>query len=207
MNSNDTPEISQYTRTLIAVKGHQLIGHYGFTRCDRDDLMQEFTIAVLEATGAWDETRGSRNTFDNRIVNRKIATLIRHRKRECRDYRRNGASLEEVSRDEDGTPISLGEMLTDDADRRWNDAASVSDRIDLSVDLRRAVSVLKPELQRLCALLARGSAADAARALDVSRPTVFKWIRMIRDRFTELGLDEYVEYRADGSTGDGVCNQ
>ena len=207
MDTKDTAQISKYTRTLIAVKARQLIGQYGLTPCDREDIEQELAIAVLEAASAWDATRGSRNTYDNRIVNRKVVTIIRYRTRECRDYRRDGSPLEEVVRDEDGAPGSLGAMLTDDADRRLGGTAANEERIDLASDVRAAVNLLGPDLQRLCILLAAGTKADAAQEVGVSKPTIFKRCRAIREHFAELGLEDYVNPGADGLTGHGVCDQ
>ena len=206
MDTNEIPNISEYTRTLITVKARQLVGHYGYKSCDREDLEQELVLAVLEAQSAWDASRASRNTFDNRIVNRKIATMIRHRRRQCRDYRREEASLDESISDSDGTPVARVATLTDESDHRLADVTKIKDLIDLQVDTRVTVASLTPHQRRLCELLSAGSVADAARALGVSKPTVFKRIRLIREQFAKQGLEEYLHLCADDSNGDGVCD-
>ena len=207
MNTNEHTSISEYARTLISVKANQLVGKYGFSADDREDIEQDLVVAILEAAPSWDAGRGSRNTYDNRIVLRKIATIIRHRKRQRRDYRRNVASLHDAARDEDGASVTVGDMMTDDADRRGSKSSGNPDRIDLAVDLRQAVGRLEPELRRLCALLTTGTKAAAAEAIGVSKPTVFKRRDAIRQRFCELGLEEYLHRGADGSVSDGVCDQ
>lgn len=206
MDTNETPRISEYTSTLITVKARQLVGHYGYKCCDREDLEQELVLAVLETQSAWDASRASRNTFENRIVNRKIATMIRHRTRQCRDYRREEASLDESISDRDGTPLARVATLADDSDGRRAGLSLSAERLDLAIDTRSAFDALTPEQQRLCELRSEGSAEDAARAFDVSKPTALKRLRIIREQFSKLGLEEYLHQRADGLNGDGVCD-
>jgi len=207
VNTHVRTTISEYARTLISVKANQLVGKYGFTPADREDIEQDLVVAILEAAASWDAGRGSRNTYDNRIVQRKIATIIRHRKRQRRDYRRDGVSLNEIATDEDGASVTVGDTLTEDADRRRPTSSPKPERIDLAADLREALGRLEPELRRLCALLATGTKAAAAEAIGVSKPTVFKRRDAIRERFSELGLEEYLRRGADGSPCDGVCDQ
>ncbi|HRQ76179.1 MAG TPA: hypothetical protein PK098_09705 [Phycisphaerales bacterium] len=207
VNTNEHTGISEYTQTLISVKANQLTGHYGFTADDREGIEEDLVVAVLEAAPSWDASRGSRNTYDNRIVHRKIATIIRHRKRVRRDYRRTGVSLDERIADEDGLPLTRGEMLADDADCRSASGTSAADLIDLAADVRAALERLDPELQHLCRLLVTHTKAAIARELGVSKPTVLKRCKAIRDHFSKFGLEEYLMRGADGSTGDGVCDQ
>lgn len=207
VNSNEHTGISEYTQTLISVKANQLVGHYGFTADNREDIEQDLLVAVLEAAPSWNARRGSRNTYDNRIVNRKVATIIRHRKRERRDYRRTGVSLDEVITDENGSPLTRGDVLSDDADCRSASGRSAADLIDLAADLRTALERLDPELQHLYRLVITHTKAAIAKELGVSKPTVLKRCKAIRDHFSKLGLEEYLKRGADGSTRDGVCDQ
>lgn len=206
MNSNNNT-ICEYTRTLISVKSFQLVGQYGFTITDHEDIEHDLVLAVLEAAPAWNPKLATRSTYDNRIVNRKIATIIRHRKRERRDYRRTGVSLDEVTTDENGSLLTRGDVLSDDADCRSASGRSAADLIDLAADLRTALERLDPELQQLCCLLNTHTKAAIARELGVSKPTVLKRCKAIRDHFSKLGLEEYLKRGADGSTRDGVCDQ
>lgn len=207
MEANQTTQISKYTRTLISVKVHQIIGRYGLTSSDREDLEQELTLAVLEAADAWDSARGSRNTFDNRIVNRKIATIIRYRSRSCRDYHRGHMSLDDAVRNEDGDSSSRGAILTEDSDHRRGGVTASEDHADLSKDVRSVVCSLEPDLQRLCDLLEKGTKADAAEAMGLSRTTIYKRCRAIRDRFAQMGLADYVNCGVDALARDGVSDQ
>lgn len=207
METNETTQISQYTRTLISVKVHQIIGRYGLISSDREDLEQELTLAVLEAANAWDSTRGSRNTFDNRIVNRKVATIIRYRSRGCRDYHRGCLSLDDAVCNEDGGSSSHGAMLTEDTDCRRGGVDASEERADRSMDVRSAVRSLEPDLHRLCDLLGKGTKADAAEAMGLSRTTIYKRCEAIRERFAQMGLADYVNCGVDALARDGVSDQ
>lgn len=207
MNWNKITHISKYARKMIPAKATELIGHYGFTPNDRENIESDLITAVLEAAPAWDPSKGKRSTYDNRVINREIASIIRYRKRECRDYRRTGASLDERIAHEDGLPLTRGEMLADGADCRSASGTSAADLIDLSADVRAALERLDPELQPICRLLVTHTKAAIARELNVSKPTVLKRCRAIRDHFSKFGLEEYLMRGADGSTRDGVCDQ
>lgn len=207
MEANQTTRISQYTRTLISIKANQIIGRYGLTPSDREDLEQELTLAVLEAADAWDADRGSRNTFDNRIVNRKVATIIRYRSRGCRDYHRGRMSLDDAIRNEDGGSSSRGAMMTEDTDRRRGGVDTSEERVELSKDVRSAVRSLEPDLQRLCDLLGKGTKSDAAESMGLSRTTIYKRCRAIRERFAQMGLADYVNCGVDALARDGVSDQ
>jgi RNA polymerase sigma-70 factor (ECF subfamily) len=83
-----------YARDVIRHKARQLIGKYGFTRDDYDDLQQEMMLDLLRRLGKYDPSRAGLSTFVARIVDRKVSTLIRHQRQEKRDYRRQVCSLD-----------------------------------------------------------------------------------------------------------------
>ena len=207
MENRKQPQASDYAYTLISIMVNRLIGHYGFTQDDREDLERDLLLAVLEADEHWDPSRAQRNTFDNRVVIRKIASIIRHRTQECRDYRRCRESLDDLIQSDRGTVVRRGDLLTEGADRRRNDVRAESSRIDLESDISALLNALDSELQVLCRFLMDGSKARAARILGVSKPTVFDRVGAIRERFAERGLAGYVQADLYGSAADGVCDE
>lgn len=50
-----------YATWLIQQKADQLIGRYGFTKSDREDIEQELTLALLERWDQYDPVRGNPN--------------------------------------------------------------------------------------------------------------------------------------------------
>lgn len=207
MEVKKQPQASEYVCTLISILVNKLIGHYGFIEADREDLERDLLLAVLEADEHWDSSRAQRNTFDNRVVIRKIASIIRHRTQECRDFRRCRESLDDLIQSGRGTVARRGDLLTEGADRRRSEGRSESSRIDLESDIAASLNALNSELQVLCRLLTDGSRARAARILGVSKPTVFDRVGTIRERFAERGLAGYVQADLYGSAADGVCDE
>ena len=104
-----------YARDIIRYKARQLIGKYGFTRDDYDDLQQEMMLDLLRRLGKYDPSKAGLSTFVARIVDRKVSTLIRHQRQEKRDYRRQVCSLDAQVEDQDGQARGLDEVLSQDA--------------------------------------------------------------------------------------------
>lgn len=201
------PQASEYARTLISVMVNKLIGHYGFTQSDREDLEGDLLLAVLEADAHWDPSRAQRNTFDNRVVMRMIASIIRHRTQECRDHRRCRESLDDDVQCGRGATFRRGDLLTESADRRCNKGHTEASHIDLKIDVRGGVDALNLELRAYCQLLGDKPKAEIARTLGVSTPTVFTRVGTIRKQFAARGLAEYVNADLYGSAADGVCDE
>ena len=69
--------IDEYAVQLIRYKARQLVGRVGFTESDRDDLEQELMLDLLRRLPKYNPDRAQRNTFIARVVEHKIATIIR----------------------------------------------------------------------------------------------------------------------------------
>jgi len=205
MGANAQPHLSEYASKLVKHKAKQLIGRFGFTRSDRADIEQDLILHLLQQMRRFDPKRGSENTFVSRIVNRKVASIIRHRCAEQRDFSRVDWSLNEPAQDEDGNPTERGQTLDTHADRRLGGNAEPP--MDLMLDLRRVVETLDDELRRVWdALLAR-SVSGAARRLGLSRCAVYARVARIREHFAAAGLDVYLDGGPDSSPSDGVCDK
>lgn len=206
MISHQHLQISKYASKMIPAKAAELMGQYGFTQDDQGDIEQDLTTAVINAAPAFDPKKGKRSTYDNRVINRRIATLIRYRKRECRDYRRTDASVNVSIDKESGADATPWETLAEDADRRLQHTPSRSDQIDLAIDVQAALDLLTPEDRELCILLITETKTSAANQLQISKPTLYRRCKAIRARFAERGLDQYLHPDADASNCDGVCD-
>ena len=88
MGADQEVTITAYEMTLIRVKARKLVGTFGFTESDREDIEQDLAVHLIERIDQLDLTRSSRNTFVNCIVDRKIISMLRWRFAQRRDYRR-----------------------------------------------------------------------------------------------------------------------
>ena len=183
MERSKQSQLNEYARSVIRNKARQLIGKYGFTHDDREDLEQEMVLDLLVRLPRFDPEKACLNTFVSRIVDRKVSTMIRRQRAGKRDHRREAWSLDEPIGDGGGADRSeaVGE---DDPE---------PDRLDLRLDLQVAVEDLSPELRRLVELLLTHTKVDAAAELGVPRSTLYgNGIARLRKAFEDRGLREYL---------------
>lgn len=195
-----------YARDVIRHKAWQLIGKYGFTRDDYDDLQQEMMLDLLRRLGKYDPDKAALTTFVARIVDRKISNLIRHRRQEKRDYRRQVCPLDAQVEDHDGQQRGLDEILSQDA---YDEEVGRHDcpeaaRKDLGLDLASALDDLPAELLELARRLQTRTVAEIARELGVPRSSLYeKGIARLRKIFEDRGLREYLGEARHPSEGPG----
>lgn len=188
--------LNGYARDVIRHKARQLIGKYGFTRDDYDDLQQEMMLDLLRRLGKYHPSKAGLNTFVARIVDRKVSTLIRHQRQKKRDYRQQVCSLDAQVEDQDGQAHRLDEVLSQDAydaeiARHDRPAA---ERHDLRLDLKSAFDELPDDLRDLAFRLQTRTVAEIARELGVPRSTLYeKGITRLRKFFEDRGLREYLD--------------
>lgn len=185
-----------YAREVIRHKARQLIGKYGFTRDDYDDLQQEMMLDLLRRLGKYDPSRAGLSTFVARVVDRKVSTLIRHQRQEKRDYRRHVCPLDAQIEDQDGQQRGLDEVLSQDAfdEEIARYDRPEAERIDLRLDLSLVLDDLPEDLRHLARRLQTRTVAEIARELGVPRSTLYeKGIARLRKIFEDNGLREYLE--------------
>jgi len=186
--------IDEYAARLIRHKAYQLIGTAGFTASDREDLEQEMVIDLIMRLPKFDENKATHKTFVARIIERKISKIIRHRKQEIRDYRREGRSLNECIADGDGGTVERGETIAqDEMERRLgNPNLTRQEHLDLVLDLTEVISRLPDHLRRLCDFLQMERVSDAARQMDLPRTTLNDHVRKLRQMFADARLEDYL---------------
>ncbi|RMF23507.1 MAG: hypothetical protein D6760_05195, partial [Deltaproteobacteria bacterium] len=87
------PQNNQYAARLIRFKARQLCRRPGFTPSDRADIEQEFRVDLLERLPRFDAGKAQLNTFIARVIERKAASIVRHRTAEKRAPEREECSL------------------------------------------------------------------------------------------------------------------
>jgi RNA polymerase sigma-70 factor (ECF subfamily) len=178
--------VGEYARRLIREKAKGLIGRYGFTKSDREDLEQELTLDLLRRLPDYDPERARRTTFSARVVEHRIASIIEHREAARRDWRRCRRSLNEPIENQDGESAELGETF--DADGRTR-----ADLSELRLDLAGVLDGLPEQLRQVCReTMAGRTPLELARDFGVDRRTITRWKAQLRQRFRDAGLDAYL---------------
>jgi len=179
MGTSKQITLDEYATTLIRLKARQLIGKYGFTRSDREDLEQELTLDLLIRLGRFDPSKGQPATFVRMVVDRRVASLIRERKSLSRDYRRARHSLDELS-DE----IGDGNLTEPAIDNRHH--------CDLAIDMVEALDTLSDDQCSIAESLRDDPLTEVAREHHCSREAMRRHAEQIRRHLARRGLDQYI---------------
>ena len=187
--------LGEYAARLIQFKAQQLIGRYGFTRSDREDIEQELRTDLVGRLRQFDSKRSQRNTFIARLVEHKVASIIEHRKAGMRDFAREERSLDTWVNVDDGGWEQFGDMLTEEEalKRQGRARRSKEELRDLILDVRSVVDELADDDRALCLLLFDvGSVSEASRTSGIPRSTIYEARDRIQRRFERAGLQDYL---------------
>lgn len=114
-------DVDAHSMTVIKHKARELVGHYGFTISNMEDVEQDLRIHVAQKLLEYDSMRGAKSTYVRTVIKRKITSIIKEERQSGRyDHRLIGRSLDEhVAADrEDG--LLLGDTLSWDSIRLGN---------------------------------------------------------------------------------------
>ena len=187
-------EISEYAATVIRCKARQLVGKAGFRKHDIEDIEQEMTLDLLSRLPKFDPDKAAHSTFVARVIERKISKLIRHRRQEMRDYRREACSLNELVMNGDGeTTERACTVDQDEADiHAGRRSRTREDEAHLRLDVSLVLSGLPDDLRAVAEHLMTETVTEAAKSLGVPRTTLYGAIGRLRQIFEDEGLREYL---------------
>lgn len=137
----DISEVGIFGLNLIRKRARTLIGQFGFTRSDYDDLQQRMLLDLVRRLAKFNPSLSPRNAFITRVVNNAVAWIIKQQTGPARQVVRDEVSLHQKL-DGPGGERELDEVL---ADRRQPTAESLG----MAADLKRAVATLPAGLRDL----------------------------------------------------------
>jgi len=177
---------------IIAAKARRLIRQRKFHSQDYEDLVQELTLEWLRYRPLFDPRRASLSTYATRVINNRIAALIRHRKAVKRDRGGPMLSLDRLVKDPGDGRARLGDVLSDEDVRFRVGAAQNERRRDLAVDVSALLAVLPDALRALAVQLQTMTITGVSRLTGVPRSTVYESVGKLRRHFAAAGLDQYL---------------
>ena len=154
---------------------------------DKEDIEQELMLDLLRRKGRFDPDRASFDTFADRVITNRVATLTAstHKLR----AERITISLDFVVANDDQDD---GASLIDKLDDLENPLALDELKIGLARDVARFIGDLPPVLQRYVAILAADNVCEAAREAGLHRSTIYERKEQIRRAAEDWGLAEYL---------------
>jgi DNA-directed RNA polymerase specialized sigma24 family protein len=157
-------DIHPAARGLIRYKKQPLVGNFGFTRDDADDIEQELALRAHLATPAYDPDRGTASAFFGRVLTNAARNLANAAARQKRDRRRV-------------TPFDAVALRTTvDADAGFR------------LDVADALASLPPTDRAVADLLVDDTVAGASRSLGMTRGQVRSARARIARRLTAAGV-------------------
>jgi DNA-directed RNA polymerase specialized sigma24 family protein len=154
-----------------------LVASAGFRSHDWDDLKQELVQDVLRRSHKFDSARGDWHGFVRGVVRNHAAVLVmRQRRRALEVLGDDLVSREQVS---DADSLDILDIRP---------TSGVVDALHLSLDVRRIVGRLPPELQSLAALLGQMPVKEAVKQTGKSRSRLYQMKRQIRGFFVRAGF-------------------
>lgn len=185
IGKDELSEVDQYAVTNIECRVRGLIGHYGFTEDDREDLVQQLFLEYLERIGDFCPSRARQETFVSCLIRNQVISMIRARRREL------AAAATLPLGAVDGVDAGEGEREADGDDHPSTaDRATFRSRelIDLKIDVDRVLASLPPHLREVGVRVVAEGPQDLGHSLGRSRARVHQWLRQIREAFQEAGL-------------------
>ena len=186
--------ISDYAAQTIRHKARQIVGKAGFRKDDIKDIEQEMTLDLLSRMPKFNPNKAAQNTFVARVIERKISNLIRHRKREMRDFRSESFSLNDRIEDPESETVERACTIgQDEADIRIGRRRRAhEEEAHLRVDVSLVLSGLPSDLRELAELLKTQTITEAAQSLGIPRSTLYGSRDRLRCIFENAGLRGYL---------------
>ena len=145
------------------IRASRMVGNYGFTRDDWEDLRQELLLDYVTRQPKFSPDRGNHRGFAFGVLQNRAAKLSA---RQCR----------------------MRAFLEPGPEANWSSLPSPAGDLDLRLDVQAVISRLPVHLRILARELSEMDAADVRRQAGRSRTRVHRWIAEIRAAFIDAGL-------------------
>ncbi len=183
----------EYDAELVRISMHLasgLVGNYGYTPDDADELLQTFILAGEQALPRFDPLRSKRSTFLFNVLHGKVIDLARRSSRGKRDKSREAFSFDEICSEDDGEENTWGDLIGLESTLNTNGAVNTNntDWLPLRMDLEEILAGLPPELRKLCLLHSQLRPEEARKAAGMAKSTHQRAIQKIRQFLLSHGL-------------------
>jgi RNA polymerase sigma-70 factor (ECF subfamily) len=193
-NTKFDPSNDRFTRGIIRRKINQLVRRSGFSQQERNDLEQDLLVRVLQSLPKFDPDQAHRNKFITTVVERYVANILRDRGAGKRD-RRGRISLNVMIDGGEEGPTELLQTIGDrELDARLGRDRREEDELrQMAIDMAEVISTLPDSWQTLLELRKSRTMQQVADEMGVPRTTLNDWMRRIRQRFENAGMQDYLQ--------------
>jgi RNA polymerase sigma-70 factor (ECF subfamily) len=163
-------------------------------RVEFNDLLQEVLIHWYLNKDKYDSNRdASINTFMAKIVENKLTDILREVKTDKRTLNYQTISLDQPL-DDDENCSTLSDLVSEDDILSRSNTLSPFLKIQLKVDLSRALLKLNSRQKKICNLILSEdlNVSELSLCLNTPRTTIFDEIKRIRKIFEKEQLKDYL---------------
>ena len=181
---------SRVSRNII-IRAERLARSGSVPGMDAEDIKQDLRLHLYRRDDKFDPSRGQYDTFADRVLANRIATLAAptERLRVERGWIDFDAPGEGCG---DGEKLPLAETLPESAMPHAAAARAPDEAFGLVRDVRRFLAGLTPTCRALALALVDMSPTEAADALGIHRSTVYARLATIRKAAEALDLAAYL---------------
>lgn len=170
--------LSSRVQRRIGYRVRRLCKKFDLKKQDREDLTQEFKLALIQAAQSYDPDKGQAGPLITGTLNRRYMKFVNRISLDQRRCFNDAMAYEDIDREFEETVIDP---------RQYNQLRNCEHRLDIE----SVLPTLTRKQQRLCRMLMHCSIAQAAEKLGQSRSNVHSMLKTIRKRFSEAGFDSY----------------
>ena len=178
-------EFTPYLLQQSGLRASLLKSNFGFSGDEWEDLRQEMALDCLKRLPKFNPDRGTWKGFVHGVVQNRAFVLATKQTRRA-DFERRMVAVSSVVEEQSG---ELTESISDDPRQA----------LDLSIDVRRALSSLPDDLRVLADLVSRLPLQAVRRQTGLSRVELERRIGQIRITFVLAGLSPDTYFRTGGS--------
>lgn len=143
----------------VEIKAKEIVGKAGISPDEIDDIVQEIYLSLFEKFHMFDSSRGKISTFTNKVIDSKIADIIRSRRARKNKLENLGCSIDECKFEE----TSIANVLM----------SAEEHNPDLKLDVETIISGLGHLEKIVCRMLMEGfSQKSIQRVLKLSRSSL-----------------------------------
>lgn len=168
--------LSSRVQRRIGYRVRRLCKKFDLKKQDREDLTQEFKLALIQAAQSYDPHKGQAGPLITGTLNRRYMKFVRRISLDQKRCFNDAMAYENIDPEFKETVIDP---------RQYNQLENCENRLDIE----SVLPTLTKKQQRLCKMLMHCSIAQAAQKLGLSRSNVHSMLKTIRKRFTEAGIN------------------
>lgn len=166
---------------LVQCKARQLIRRPEFDAREEEDIQQDLRLHAFRRLGKYDPARAKMTTFLDRIVCHKIASMLRYRRAQKRDFGIKTVPLDEFEIDYDQQMIASGRATRPHLEQ-----------LELKVDVEWVEDSLPKHLRSLYRALQHKTVSQLSRDSGTPRSTIYERIHELREHMDAAGLSRYL---------------